>query len=562
MYSTSAAYKAAMANRIQRWNLTGTLSVFRIDQGQEVEYTQTLLADNFLEGSLNLDVQGGSDGAIDLGGVYASVVSCTLTQLSGIGHSDFAKAFLSISTGIQIAGGSYEMIPLGTFRITEANWTLEGVEVTGYDRMTELDVPFIPSGAMTGKTPAQWVALITNKFNLTLSADFSKMYNGTRTLTPLNWKDSIKSWRDLLHYLCQAIGCQGFILNDTLYLKPYQTTPNKRTADATLDSDASLMDAFSMSDTRIRIAGVYMQNSDGSSDYYGRGYDQCLREIEVLDGVIMQYRLQQDSYRSEINALLLEKQALWDALQAGSIDIYHYTLRVQAIDDQIDMFEDKIQSIEENEIPAVQHVKSIYGAYADTAFDTWGHIELEYNPFLAAGSQGSNALDSSIQTTRWNIAELLFNIDYIPFNATVVGHAGWQLGDVITLTHGSITGTSLINGYTYDGDTVELRGFGGNDQLQSGQAPTAGSSIVAQDIADLKSQMSSVSNSVGDGKEQIAAAITGKGVYTAATDSFDVMANNIWMINNKQYDGYLIAKHTVGTDVTYSLSVEEEWHVT
>ena len=53
-----------------------------------------------------------------------------------------------------------------------------------------------------------------------------------------------------------------------------------------------------------------------------------------------------------------------------------------------------------------------------------------------------------------------------------------------------------------------------------------------KDMDDLREQVAALSQIVAEGKEQIATAITDKGIPTAATDIFSVMAENIRKINS------------------------------
>lgn len=52
-----------------------------------------------------------------------------------------------------------------------------------------------------------------------------------------------------------------------------------------------------------------------------------------------------------------------------------------------------------------------------------------------------------------------------------------------------------------------------------------------KDIGTLRDQVAALSQMIADGKAEIAAAITDKGIPTEATDLFSVMAKNIRKIN-------------------------------
>ena len=72
-------------------------------------------------------------------------------------------------------------------------------------------------------------------------------------------------------------------------------------------------------------------------------------------------------------------------------------------------------------------------------------------------------------------------------------------------------------------------------------------------IVNANNEISSLKSSVSNGKSLIAAAVTDKGVPTAASDSFTTMSNNIRNIETKQYSGPAPLSGTlaVGATVTF-----------
>ena len=73
------------------------------------------------------------------------------------------------------------------------------------------------------------------------------------------------------------------------------------------------------------------------------------------------------------------------------------------------------------------------------------------------------------------------------------------------------------------------------------------------DITTINSEITSLKSSVSNGKSLIAAAVTDKGVPTAASDSFTTMSNNIKSIETKEYSGPapLTGILAVGATVTF-----------
>ena len=92
------------------------------------------------------------------------------------------------------------------------------------------------------------------------------------------------------------------------------------------------------------------------------------------------------------------------------------------------------------------------------------------------------------------------------------------------LTHGQLC-TGLNKGFLrLNNSTIQLASQSSIDTLNS-------------NITTINIEISSLKSSVSNGKSLIAAAVTDKGVLTAASDSFTTMSNNIRKIQTKEYSG-------------------------
>lgn len=56
--------------------------------------------------------------------------------------------------------------------------------------------------------------------------------------------------------------------------------------------------------------------------------------------------------------------------------------------------------------------------------------------------------------------------------------------------------------------------------------------VISSKLEELDTQLIDIKKSVSDGKSKVASAITEKGVSTEATDTFDIMAENIGQIES------------------------------
>jgi hypothetical protein len=188
-----------------------------------------------------------------------------------------------------------------------------------------------------------------------------------------------------------------------------------------------------------------------------------------------------------------------------------------------------------------------------------------YNPFL--GATYSILWSDPSETVKWNLVGLVNYLRYYSFNADLIGNNGLDVGDSITIKMDSGERTpgyrAMVNGYTYDGDILSLRGFGGASQLQgvkskSDTGARTNISVLFSQVSDLQTGMDSVSERVRDGKRVIASAITDQGVNTSSDASFDTMAGNIRSI--KKGSG-IIEDISFGGVYTRHLEIVEEYTV-
>ncbi len=77
---------------------------------------------------------------IELGTVYAAEMGISL--FSDIDRYTLEDAVVTLSYHLQVAGGSYEEVPLGIFEVSEANWKAKCLEIKAYDYMVRFEKTF------------------------------------------------------------------------------------------------------------------------------------------------------------------------------------------------------------------------------------------------------------------------------------------------------------------------------------------------------------------------------------------------------------------------------------
>ena len=156
----------------------------------------------------------------------------------------------------------YEVVPCGTYTITDAKFTYHTVTLTAYDNMQKFEkaLPEVPSdmtayGALSAACTACNVTLGSTQ------ADIEALTNGTYTfktsaLTTQN------TYRDMIGYICACLACNAIIGRDgSLYLKTYSST-SVRTIGADNRYDSSYIDYLG------RYTRIALIDKEGTEEVY------------------------------------------------------------------------------------------------------------------------------------------------------------------------------------------------------------------------------------------------------------------------------------------------------
>lgn len=82
--------------------------------------------------------------------------------------------------------------------------------------------------------------------------------------------------------------------------------------------------------------------------------------------------------------------------------------------------------------------------------------------------------------------------------------------------------------------------------------------VISSKLEELDTELIDIKKSVSDGKSKVASAITEKGISTEATDTFDVMAENIGQIKTGGSEIEVMTDTTKGAynDICSSINVD------
>ena len=217
MYPVSNAFLNAVKANTRKYYWTGRITttagtVYNFDQ------------EDMVKGSGYITSQCCGSTEIELGTVYAAEMGISL--FSEINRYTLEDAIVELFYHLQIAGGSYETIPMGIFEVSEANRKAKCLEIKAYDYMVRFEKAF--SALESIGNAYDFMVLCSNACDVALAQDratIEAMPNGSENLSIYSDND-IETYRDVLFYVGQVLG-GFFVINRAgeLELRKYGNTP-------------------------------------------------------------------------------------------------------------------------------------------------------------------------------------------------------------------------------------------------------------------------------------------------------------------------------------------------
>ena len=206
MYSVSEAYSEAITKPSRRFRLSGRIL---LQDGTPIEITDSIVIGH-PEISTQIMSGGSSEDVIDIGAVCAATLRMKIRDNSGA--NSFADARIRLLAGLQLADGSYEDIPMGTFYIHSPSIkrVRDVISFEAYDKMIFL--PFVLTDDMraniSGMTPYGATGYVCSLVGIQLAQDKATVEafpNGDITLDASDTR--IETARDLIMWCAQMMGC-------------------------------------------------------------------------------------------------------------------------------------------------------------------------------------------------------------------------------------------------------------------------------------------------------------------------------------------------------------------
>ena len=213
MYSVSNDFILAMLQPVIQSKIQGVIG--------SVPFTEV----NILKGSLTIYAQNSGQDAIDIGTASAKELNITLMNSLNLTRSTLYGQEIQLDYLLKLADGTYEHLPLGSYIITEASWTLKGIEIVAYDYMSKFDKYFDETTAeypMSAR-PYQMIEWVCEQqgveFGMT-EQEVQALPNGNIYMEYV--KGTAQTYREFIAYLAAACGCFAIIdRTDKLIFKRY-----------------------------------------------------------------------------------------------------------------------------------------------------------------------------------------------------------------------------------------------------------------------------------------------------------------------------------------------------
>lgn len=216
MYPVSDKYKAAIRDSTRKYYYSGKIVT---KNGTEYPFENK----DIVKGSAYVTNQCCGDSEIEIGSVYAAEMGVTL--YSNIDRYSLEGATITLSFFLLLDDGTYEEVPLGIFEISEANRTINCLAIKAYDYMLRFDKDF--DNTTSSGTAFQFLSLACENCKVELAhteEEINAWKNGATTLG-IYAENDIESWRDVLFYVAQVLGCFCTINREgKLELRKYRNT--------------------------------------------------------------------------------------------------------------------------------------------------------------------------------------------------------------------------------------------------------------------------------------------------------------------------------------------------
>lgn len=259
MYSVSNEYKTAIQDNTRSFFWSGTITT---TAGKVYPFENK----DIVKGSGYVSRQCSGSSEIELGSVYAAEMGISL--FSDVDRYSLENAEVQLCFHLNLSDGTVKDVPMGIFYVAEANRKIKTLELKAYDAMLNFDEDY--NEAQSSGYPYDFLNIMCTTCGVELSHtqdEIEAMPNGTELLGVYPDND-IETWRDLLHYLAQALCSFAFINREgKLQLVQYGETPictvnNTHRYSSSFSDFVTRYTAISSTNRRTNTAEYYALDPD------------------------------------------------------------------------------------------------------------------------------------------------------------------------------------------------------------------------------------------------------------------------------------------------------------
>ena len=209
MYSVSQDYLTALSKPAKVRRITGTIGNRAVTEA------------NFTSGGLKISNACSEGTEVKIGSVYMGTLEAVVVGVDFL--NNWYGKVVTLSEGLLVGPDTWEDVPLGIYRVVEANHADDGVHITAYDDMRRCHIRRWTHETFVGQ-PWDYLQEICNIAHVTLANtenEIRALPNGLKGFS-LYPENDITTCRDMLHWVTQTLGCIATINRaGQLELRPY-----------------------------------------------------------------------------------------------------------------------------------------------------------------------------------------------------------------------------------------------------------------------------------------------------------------------------------------------------
>lgn len=217
MFPVSEEFLTTISKNTRHYYWTGSMKTT-----QNVVYE--FASEQIIKGSGYITRQCSGSSEIEIGTVYASELGITL--LLEVDRYTLDNAEIKMFFHLILDDGTEEIVPMGIFEVSEANRHIKTLELKAYDYMLRFDETLTVTSSTGTAYDYLNLACTECKVELAQTKEELQSFPNGKTSLGIYSENDIESYRDLIYYVSQVLGCVCQINREgKLEILPFGTSP-------------------------------------------------------------------------------------------------------------------------------------------------------------------------------------------------------------------------------------------------------------------------------------------------------------------------------------------------